>query len=157
MRDMTWVRFTKDLKLPMSVGLLVKAVLAQMRIARHVSAIGYGMGTVPAADCNCTDLWRCRCDFPDHPFRAAPSDFWPDYPLLAFKVRGTASWLRLWLLDTGAGAVLVAEDTHPLPPTPRPITRACFMDWCDTCTGRIASTSGASDSCRCTHHTQRPS
>jgi hypothetical protein len=152
MSNMRWVRRSPGLQLPMSVGLLVNAVLDQWGIGRHVAEIGYGLASVPGTDCGCPDAWRCRCDFPDHPFRHAHPDLWPDYSLLAFKVRGQSSWLRFWLLDIGTGAVYIAEDHTPLPPTPRPISRACFIDWCDTCPGTAPTNTGEPAICQCTHH-----
>jgi hypothetical protein len=151
MGNMRWVRRQPGLKLPMSPGLLANAVLDEWGIGRHVAEIGYGLGSVPGTDCGCPDLWRCRCDFPDHSFRTAPADFWPDYSLLAFKVRGQSSWLRLWLLDVGVGAVYIAEDHTPLPATPRPISRDCFLDWCDTCPATVTTTTGPGV-CQCPHH-----
>jgi hypothetical protein len=67
------------------------------------------------------------------PFRHADADLWPPYGLIGFKVRYQTSWSLMWLLDTGVAAVWVAEDPTPTAPVPTPITRRCYLEWCDTC------------------------
>jgi hypothetical protein len=139
--ELHWVRPVDKPSLPFSVGALVNAIVPQMGITERLSAIGYhALASVPVTDCGCTDVWRCRCDFDTHPFRNAHPDLWPEYALIGFKVRYRTGWSLMWLLDTGVGAVWVAEDLTTTPAVPTPITRRCYLDWCDTCPGYATPT-----------------
>jgi hypothetical protein len=87
-------------------------------------------------DCGCVDGWRCRCDFPDHRFRHAHPDLWPDYGLVGLKVRYADGWSHVWLLDTGTEGVVVASD-FIADPVPRGVSKACALGWCDHCPDRL--------------------
>jgi hypothetical protein len=151
--ELRWVRPVDKPSLPFSLGALVNEIVPQMGITEGLSAIGYNaLASVPVTDCGCTDVWRCRCDFDTHPFRNADADLWPDYALIGFKVRYRTGWSLMWLLDTGLGAVWVAEDFTTTPAVPTSITRRCYLDWCDTCPGHATPALDAEPTrcaCRC--------
>ncbi len=76
-----------------------------------------------------------------------------EYSLLGFKVRYQTSWSLMWLLDTGLAAVWVAEDLTTTAPAPTPITRRCYLDWCDTCPGQARAAPDAEPApCACPCH-----
>jgi hypothetical protein len=132
-----WVRPVDKPRLSFYTGMFVREVVTQLDLAGRLSAIGVNeLATVAVPDCGCGDLWRCRCDFPDHPFRGAHPDRWPDYGLVGLKVRYTDGWSRLWLLDTGTGGVIVASD-FTADPAPAGISKACWLGWCDHCGGSV--------------------
>ena len=156
MPNLLWFPLIEATTLPFSLGALVNRIVP--RIGNALAAVGYSASaTVAATDCGCTDVWRCRCDFPYHPFRYADPDCWPDYGLVAFKVRYHSSWSVMWLLDIGTAAVWVAHDVTTTPPVPKPITRRCYLGACATCPGHgRASTDITSRRCACScHHTGR--
>jgi hypothetical protein len=152
--ELHWVRLVGKTSLPFSVGALVNEIVPRTGIANGLAAVGYSaMGSVPVPDCGCTDVWRCRCDFDAHPFRYADADLWPQYGLIGFKVRYQTSWSLMWLLDTGVAAVWVAEDLTPTAPVPTPITRRCYLEWCDTCAGQARPAPDADPApCACHCH-----
>jgi hypothetical protein len=159
MPKLTWVRPVDKPKLPFSTGALVNEIVPLMGIAAGLAAIGYSAtATVAVTDCGCADIWRCRCDFPGHPFRNAPPDLWPEYGLVGFTVRYRHSWSLMWLLDVGVGAVWVVEDTITVALAPLSLTRRCLLGWCDTCTGHARSAAAADRAaCACPcHHTGEP-
>jgi hypothetical protein len=149
-----WVRPVDQPSLPFSTGALINEIVPQMGIGQHVAAIGYNpLATVPVTDCGCTDVWRCRCDFDGHRFRFADADLWPDYSVLGLKVRYQTSWSHMWLLDNGLGAIWVAEDSTTVAAATSPITRRCYLRWCDTCPGQATAAPDAQPApCTCTCH-----
>jgi hypothetical protein len=159
MPKLLWLPVIEATTLPFSLGALVNEIVPQMGIANGLAAVGYNASaTVAGTDCGCTDLWRCRCDFPYHPFRYADPDLWPDYQLVAFKVRYHSSWSVMWLLDIGIGAVWVADDVTTTPPVPRPITRRCYLGACASCPGQGRATTDVTFrrcACPCHDGTQR--
>jgi hypothetical protein len=147
-----WARPIDKPQLPMSTGLLLNEIMPQMPFAPFIAEIGYGGATVETADCGCTDVWRCRCDFDGHPFRVhRDPDFWPLLSVAAVKIRWRDMWSTMWLLDIGTGAVVVAIDETPAPAVPHPVSRRCFVGWCDVCPGNTASPT-RSTACVCECH-----
>ncbi len=151
--SLRWVRPVDKPRLPASTSLLLNEILPKLGFERHVAAVGVNAAaTVRVADCPCTDPWRCRCDFPDHPFRFAHPDLWCDFGLLGLKVRFQTGWSWLWLLDNGMGAIFVAEDFTAAAPPTYPITRRCYLGWCDTCPGQVKTAPDAEMACTCPCH-----
>lgn len=153
--QLEWVRPVDKPSMSFHTGMFVREIVPQLGIADRLSAIGvHALATVPVPDCGCVDLWRCRCDFPAHPFRHAHPDLWPEYGLVGLKVRYGDGWSHVWLLDTGTAGVVVACD-FIADPAPRGISKACWLGWCDHCTGslRPRDPQQVAKSCSCPCHT----
>ncbi|MDT5026436.1 MAG: hypothetical protein QOE61_2862 [Micromonosporaceae bacterium] len=160
MPGMRWVRPIDRPNLSFHTGALVNEVVPQLGIANRLASIGVNeLATVAVPDCGCADPWRCRCDFPDHPFRNADPDLWPEYGLLGLKVRYSNGWTHVWLLDTGTAAVVVATDFTAAPAVEH-VTKACWLGWCDRCPGTVRPPTSGGDPtpcrCSCRHNPSAP-
>ncbi len=155
MPAMTWIHTIDKPSLPFSAGALVNEIVPKLGVGRRLARIGHHpLATLRAPDCGCTDPWRCRCDFADHPHAHADPDLWADYTMLALALRWSDGWGHLWLLDVGTGAVVIAED-YLTAPVPAGATTACAMGWCHRCPGSTRPAPGETRRrpCGCPCHT----
>jgi hypothetical protein len=133
---MQWHQAGRTVSLPFTVGMLIKEIVPQLGVQRWLARFGFHpLATIRVPDCGCTDPLRCRCDVDGHPHANAHPDLWADYPLLVLRLRRPQGWLDLWLLDTGTGAVVIAEDDSRNDPVPTDASINCQMGWCDLCDG----------------------
>jgi hypothetical protein len=147
-----WHHAVDNDRVPASWGWLLEAIVPQLGIGRYLARYAFApLGILTVPDCGCTDYTRCRHDFPDHPFRNEPADFWPGFAPFVLRLRQSTGWWDWWMVDTGMGAVAVCMDDITNDPQPVGVTRACAMGWCHKCPGSSAPRIGETLRRPCTH------